>query len=326
MEAYRREHFREQLLKRRRDLEAAQSEQREISQIEQLLQEVDSALKRLADGTYGLCETCHEAVEEDRLRANPLVRFCLDHLTPQQRQSLEEDLDLAARIQKGLLPRTDLHVPGWQFRYHYEAAGPVSGDYLDFIAPDHGSVFFLLGDVSGKGIAASMLMAHLNALFRSLVSTDLPTAELMKRANRIFCDSTLAAHYATLVIVRAEGSGKVEICNAGHPAPLLMGKGGITEFQATGLPLGVFCESEYSCAGFTMAAGDSLMLYTDGLTEARNPAGQEYGPERLARLVGANPRLAPAARLSSCLDDLTAFRSGAQRSDDLSILVIGREG
>jgi len=168
--------LRTQLEQRRQRLETGIALSPENSPLVRLLEEVDSALARMEKGTYGLCETCHDAVERHRLIADPLIRYCLDHLTAEQQRALEQDLELAARIQRALLPRQDLRVGNWQVHYHYEPAGPVSGDYCDLIHSDGeaGDLLFLLGDVSGKGVAASMLMSQLHAMFRSLASVGLP--------------------------------------------------------------------------------------------------------------------------------------------------------
>src|SRR3981081_1150434 len=126
------------------------------------LHAVDVDLVRTAKGSYGLCQECPEPVEQDRLLADPLVRYCLDHLTVPERAALQRDLDLASEVQRNLLPQAGLRTSGWETSYHYAPVGPVSGDYCDLI-PSDGQLFFVLGDVSGKGVAASMLMAQLHA-------------------------------------------------------------------------------------------------------------------------------------------------------------------
>ena len=239
--------FREQLLERRDRLHSAMAVSRQAGSLAALLNEVDSALSRLDEGTYGLCETCHDSVEKTRLLADPLVRYCLDHLTPDQRRVLEDDLDLASQIQRELLPQEDLTLDGWQVAYHYRTLGPVSGDYCDVIKSPEGGKdwFFILGDASGKGVAASMLMAHLHAIFRALVATGLPMRQLVERASRVFCESTVSPYFATLVCGRARTSGEIELCNAGHCRPLVIQEGQVTRLEATGLPLGLFCEGQY---------------------------------------------------------------------------------
>ena len=122
---------RSQLLDRRQKLETALVKFSESGGLRQLLQEVDAALDRLGAGAYGLCEVCHDPVETERLIADPLARFCLDHLSPHEQRMLERDLEMAARIQAELLPQPDSAFGPWHVARHYEAAGPVSGDYCD---------------------------------------------------------------------------------------------------------------------------------------------------------------------------------------------------
>jgi sigma-B regulation protein RsbU (phosphoserine phosphatase) len=183
----------------------------------------------------------------------------------------------------------------------------------------------MLGDVSGKGVAASMLMAQLHAMFRTLISVGLPLNQLVERASRVFCESTLPTHYATLVCGRADSSGGVEICNAGHLPPLVArASGGVSVIEATGLPLGVFCNEQFDCARVRLAEGDALLLYTDGLSESQNILGEEYGRERLSSLVGERRALAPGELIKTCVRDLSAFRAGTPVTDDLTILALRR--
>ena len=316
--------FRDQLMDRRRRLESAVAGKTPSGDVARLLVEVDAALARMDGGTYGLCEVCHDPVEIDRLIADPLVRFCIDHLSPREQRALEDDLALAARIQRELLPKADMRVDGWEISYVYHPARVVSGDYCDLINSTDGALFFMLGDVSGKGVAASMLMAHLHALYRSLVLTGLSLASLMERASRVFCESTLPTHYATLVGGRAEPSGEIEICNAGHPPPLVVTRDGVSDIEATGLPVGLFCEERFSTVRVRLAPDDALLLYTDGVSEARDAAGAEYGRERLGRLLASCYRQPAADVMRMCLEDLRTFRGGMAATDDLTLMVVRR--
>jgi sigma-B regulation protein RsbU (phosphoserine phosphatase) len=316
--------FRDQLMDRRRKLENAARSERTSADVARLLVEVDAALARMDEGTYGLCEVCHDPVEIDRLIADPLVRFCIDHLTPREQRALEDDLALAARIQRELLPKADTRVDGWEISYMYHPARVVSGDYCDLINSSDGAFFFMVGDVSGKGVAASMLMAHLHGLYRSLILTGLSLASLMERASRVFCESTLPTHYATLVGGRAEPSGEIEICNAGHPPPLVVTRDGVSDIQATGLPVGLFCEERFSTVRVRLAPEDALLLYTDGVSEARDEAGVEYGRERLRQLLASCHRRPAADVLKTCLDDLRKFRGRTAATDDLTLMVVRR--
>ena len=315
--------FREQLLDRRRKLEKA-AVHRGGDEVTRLLQEVDAALGRLEVGTFGLCETCHDAIEADRLLADPLTRFCLDHLTASEQRALEQDLDLASRIQRELLPKTDTRLDGWEVAYHYQPAGPVSGDYCDLIRGRGGEVYFAVGDVAGKGVAAAMLMSHLSAMLRTLISVGLPLATMMERASRVFCESTLPSHYATLVCGCALPTGKVEICNAGHPPPLVIRENGITAIEATGLPIGMFCSEQFASHELWIEPGESLLLYSDGLIEAQGTTGVEYGIDRLSALAVSGAGRVPAEVVGVCVQDLARFRGTRPVMDDLTLMVIRR--
>jgi len=318
--------LRDQLLVRRERLESSVRVVGPHRHIENLLNEVDAALARMDAGSYGTCETCHDPVEKDRLLADPLVRLCLDHLTAQQRQSLEQDLDLARQLQQGLLPAANLQSSGWSVSYHYQPLGIVSGDYCDLVVRENGStnLFFALGDVSGKGVAAAILMSQLHAIFRTLAAANLPTQTLVERASRVFCETTMSTFFATLICGRADAAGGMELCNAGHCAALLSQQGKVTRLEATGVPMGMFCDGLYSTCQVRLAPGESLLLYTDGVSEARSPAGEEYGEERLETLLAQESQAPPPALIRACLDALNAFRSGQPLLDDLTIMAIQR--
>jgi sigma-B regulation protein RsbU (phosphoserine phosphatase) len=293
--------------------------------LEALLRVVDSALDRLAAGTYGLCEACHDTVERDRLLADPLIRFCLDHLTDLERTVLQRDLDLASELQRRLLPPADLEVDGWETSYHYAPLGPVSGDYCD-LYPFDGQLFFMLGDVSGKGVAASMRMTQLHALFRSLIGMRLPLAEIVEHINRFLCDSGLAGQYATLVCGRAQAGGdgvfgNIELFNAGHLPVIAVQQDGVRLLESTGFPLGMFREASFTSAPLQMGGGDMLFLYTDGLTEAQGDDG-EYGIDRVANLVGRQAAHCAAGVISACLEDLRGFAGANPGLDDVTLLAI----
>jgi sigma-B regulation protein RsbU (phosphoserine phosphatase) len=317
--------LRGQLIERRRRLEDAVAERDETPQLARLLAEVDAALARMDEGSYGLCQVCHTPIEAERIISDPVACVCLGCLTPKQRRALEEDLELAARIQAGLLPRRDFAVEGWQVSYHYEAASLVSGDYCDIVVCERdGSVYFMLGDVSGKGVAASLLMSQLHAMFRTLIPLGLPLNGIVERASRLFCESTLPTHYATLVVGRADPSGEVEICNAGHLPPLHIHEGRVTEIEATGLPVGVFCDEQFTCTRHTLRRGDTLLLYTDGLSESLDRDGKEYGAARLSALLREHCERLPGPLVHACLQDLAAFTAGSPRADDLTVMAIRR--
>ena len=310
---------------RRKRLQAAMATPAANTSIEALLTEVDAALERMRDGTFGICEQCHDTVEAERLIADPLVRMCLDHLDEQQRRALEQDLELASGVQRALLPPHDINAGGWKLHYCYEPAGIVSGDYCDVI-PDgaSGDVFFALGDVSGKGVAASLLMTQLHGIFRSLVNSNLPLDQLVARVSRLFCESTTAGQYATLVCGRASVSGAVELCNAGHLPVFLLREGEVRSLEAKGMPLGMFGAGTYPSEKVQLKRGESLVSYTDGLTESLDGASNEYGLRRLAQFLNGRDALEPEALTGACLAEVKSFSRGVRQHDDRTILVLRR--
>ena len=272
----------------------------------------------------GLCETCHDPIEADRLERNPLVRFCLDHLTEQELRAHEEDLELATQIQAKLLPARDVTTKDWETHYRYEPAGVVGGDYCEIVSSSDGmSLFFALGDVAGKGVAASLLMTHLSAIFRSLLSLDLPLTEVMLRANRLFCESTPTTHYATLVAGHATGN-RVDVCNAGHCRPLLMRHDGTERIDATGLPLGLFCDGQYAVRHIQLDRGDNLVVYSDGITEAEDLEGNAYDEERLIRSLRGHAERDAVSMADGVLRDVSRFRDTRPRQDDMTLLILRR--
>jgi len=315
--------LRPKIIERRERLRAA-AHSVSAEYVNDLLVEIDATLQKIDNGSFGLCETCHDPIEADRLECNPLLRFCLDHLTEKQLRAHEQDLELATQIQTRLLPARDITTRDWETHYRYQPAGVVGGDYCEIIASGDGqSLFFAVGDVAGKGVAASLLMTHLSAIFRSLVSLDLPLTEMMSRANRLFCESTPATHYATLVAGRATGDG-VNLCNAGHCKPLLLRRDGTGSVDSTGLPLGLFCDSRYGDTHIQLDTGDNLVLYSDGITEAQDPAGGVYDEERLIRSLQGYAEQDAIAMTQGVLRDVARFCDTRPQQDDITLLIVRR--
>jgi sigma-B regulation protein RsbU (phosphoserine phosphatase) len=316
--------LREQLLDRRNKLEHAAQDPDGFDRLRVLLEEVDSALAKMDNGSYGICESCHDTIERDRLIADPLVRFCLDHLSRREKSALERDLELANRVQRGLLPKGNLDRDGWQICYHYEPAGLVSGDYCDVIDADENGLFFIVGDVSGKGVAASMLMAHLHAMFRTLIPVEPSLPCMLQHASRVFRGSTLPNQYATLVAGRACRDGRIEICNAGHPFPFVVRAGAVEELQTSDLPIGLFGAEEFAVTELSLDRGDGLVIYSDGVSDAMDPSGKEYGANRLRELIVQKQIPDASTLLAACRDDLKDFCQDAAKTDDVTLLVLAR--
>jgi len=142
----------------------------------------------------------------------------------------------------------------------------------------------------------------------------------------MFAESTIATHYATLVCGRAAQRGEIEICNAGHCPPLLLHGGEVTPVEATGLPIGIFAEAEFTSKRIALDPGDAMVIYTDGLSEAQDVSRCEYGAERLMRILRQCHCLGSLQMLEACVQDVEKFRSGEPLGDDLTLMVVRRSG
>jgi phosphoserine phosphatase RsbU/P len=315
------ENLRGQLLDKRGRLEEIVDIKKGDSYLISLLKEVNSALERMDNGTYGICEVCHDPIEDDRLLVDPLIRVCLGDLDLHQQKSLEMDLELASKMQNALLPKRNLNSQQWEISYKYMPAGPVSGDYCDIINLNNNELLFVLADVTGKGVAASLLMTQIHAIFHSLSVFELPLNELLQQVNRLICESTAFSHFATLVCGKLLKNGEIEIINAGHCLPLILKKYDIINVDSSSMPLGIFCNMEYQVQKIKLEKGESLVIYSDGLSEARKEQ-EEYGERRIMELASRNSNLSTQELINIFVDDVSEFINGTKMIDDLTIMAI----
>ena len=315
----------EKLRARRRRLASVGAEGGE--DLVELLQRVDLVLANLEHSDWGECRVCDEAIDDPPSGVGDLVSICLKCLSDDERRGLEADLQKAAKVQQGLLPPRELTYHGWSIAWHWEPLGAVSGDHVDILMPncEEEVLHLLLGDVVGKGVSASLLQSHLHALFRGLAVADLSLAELMRKANSVFYQATAPASYASLISTRLHRDGVLEMTNAGHPRPLLANHRGVRPVEGSGLPLGLFPESGYSPWDIHLEPGNTVLFYTDGLTEAENDHG-EYGIGRAAASLRRAFRKPLREVVEECREDLLEFLGAHQRTDDLTLLAIRRVG
>lgn len=233
------------------------------------------------------------------------------------------ELSAAARLQRALLPPSPYAHGAWSAAYRFLPAGVVGGDILDLV-PYGDRLYLVFADVSGKGIAASMLTAYVHAVFRSLIPFGLPIEEVVRRASALLCSSTLPAQYVTLVFGALAQDGEIVLANAGHPPPFVIGDGSHSRVVPTGAAAGLFCDSQFGTARLRLEADQTLLLYSDGVTEAFAADGREYGAERLqsvATAAGASDAEGLIARIEA---DHASFLGGTAPHDDLTILAVRR--
>jgi len=249
------------------------------------------------------------------------------HEAALRQQALERELALAHQVQRGILPARQPEIADYDFFEFYEAASQLGGDYYDYVELPEGRLAVVVADVSGKGVAASLLMAKLSAETRFCLAIEPEPREAISRLNRIFCGSGWEDRFVTLVLAVLDPAlHEVTIVNAGHLPPLLRRGPDVVEPVAeaeTRLPLGVEAGIVYEQATMPLSPGECLTLYTDGITEAMNRAGELYGRARLLdRLRGEADKVAGIGQ--GILDDVKQFVGARPQSDDMCLACFGR--
>jgi len=242
-------------------------------------------------------------------------------------QAHQRELAVAHEVQRGFLPSSAPRIPEYDFFEFYEPAQQLGGDYYDYIELPGGRLAVVVADVSGKGISASLLMAKLSAETRYCLASEPEPAQAMARLNRVFCDSSWEDRFVTMVLaVLDPRRHEVTLVNAGHLPPLWRrGPGQVTPISdvESDLPLGVERDVNYPHHTLSLAPGDALVLYTDGITEAMNAKDDLYGFERLLNLLGSD--LGDIPQLGRrVLDDVKRFVGTRAQSDDLCLVCFGR--
>ena len=268
------------------------------------------------------------ALENSRLTAQIAAEVA-------NRVQRNRELDLARDVQQRLFPQVYPQIPGLDYAGACRPALGVGGDYYDFIRLSDAELGIAIGDVSGKGIPAALLMATLRAYLHGQTRrrvTDL--AEVMVNLNRLVYESSAANRYATFFYAQYDSSTRVlEYVNAGHNPPLIFrthsDRQAVLRLDPSGPVIGLMPDCSYIQQRVTLEDGDVLVLFTDGITEAMNAAGDEWGEERLTQVIGANRALPARELIDRIVHTSDRFVAGAAQYDDMTLItarVIGRDG
>jgi len=244
-----------------------------------------------------------------------------------QKRLIDEELKTASTIQRRLLPPPPTGIPGYSFTGANRACRTVSGDYYDFVCRPDGKVYFVIGDISGKGVTAGLMMAGLQVAFRIFSKADPDPATLVSQLNVALKENLPQSKFATLFLGRLDTkSGVVEYANAGHPPPLWVRNDGVEELGETDLLLGVVSRAEYTNRRVTLAPGDALILFTDGVSEAENAEGHELGTETVSAAV-KTLHGAHADVLAQTVDEAVLAHVGEPDAlgDDVTLVVVSRD-
>ena len=236
-----------------------------------------------------------------------------------------DELKAGRAVQQALMPEKAPHVPGWDLWLTTRSAKEVGGDLVDFIRLTDQRCAVAIGDVAGKGLSAALLMAKLQATLRALAADSTSLSSLGASLNRIFCRDSLKNMFASLAYIElAPNSGSVRLVNAGHIPPVLIRRGVIEKLEKGGVALGIMPDATFEEQRMELQPGDTLLVYSDGLIEARNVSGEFYGEQRLhntlSRLTGQT-----AEQLGERLiAEVDRFAGEEKAFDDLSIIVARR--
>ncbi len=239
-----------------------------------------------------------------------------------ERQRLEQEINIARDIQQALLPRNFPDTPNFIVTGVNFPCLSVGGDYFDVFPLSDGRTAFVIADVSGKGLGAAILTTMLQgALSGMTLGTD--PARVFNHVNRFLCDHSEVGRYATVFFGILDNAGHLEFINAGHPSPFLIRRGTAEEaFTEGSYPVGLVPEAEYTAACLKLEPGDTLVLFTDGVTEAMDPDEQLFGIPRLKTLLTGQLEC-PLEQLQKCvLEAVENFTRGARQADDLTLLIL----
>ena len=262
-----------------------------------------------------------------------LLMFVLLMLEIADRVVMKRDLQIAREIQTWLLPGAPPQIPGISVAYATRPANTVAGDYYDvFPRPgktnEENRIVFAVADVAGKSIPAAMLMATFQASLKTLSTAQVALPELVANMNKYACSNSQGGlRFTTAFLSEYDAARRVfTYINAGHNNPILRrSNGSIERLDVGGLPLGIQPEAKYESASVTLAPGDWLIIFTDGVVEAENARQEEYGETRLLGAIGAGAATAPTDMLKRLMAELDLFVGSTPQHDDVTCLLVKAE-
>ncbi len=243
-----------------------------------------------------------------------------------ERERMERELELATEIQQRFQPSGPPEIDGYEFLGISFSCYEIGGDYYDFIGTHDGKMVAALGDVSGKGTGAALLMSSLHAAIHGQISARNSLYDTVLSVNKYLAENTPSNRFVTLFIGELDpGSGSIKYINAGHNPPLFVrADGTVTMLESGGLPLGLMAGADYEPGIADLGPGDTLIVYSDGVTEATNPEDEEFGLERLVEIVKNNLKASASGLRDRIESALSGFTLNAPANDDITLLIVKR--
>lgn len=241
-----------------------------------------------------------------------------------ERARLERELQLARSVQRGLLPEGPPGLTGWEIASYWQAAHSVGGDFYDFIPLGRDRLGVVVADVSDKGMSAALFMALSRSILRASVTRS-GAARTLARANRLICADAREGMFVTVFYCLLDGSSdEVVYASAGHNPPLLVSLQGAQYLPMRGMALGIEPSAAFADRRMAVRPGEAVVMYTDGLTEATNEQGEQFGSDRLLEAVRGAADRPPAAIIEHVMQDITRFAGDQPVADDATIVVARR--
>jgi hypothetical protein len=266
---------------------------------------------------------------EDRglsIQYNGLGAFCILLVTILELKDkllAHGELESGRAVQRAMMPEQAPFVPGWNVWLFTRSANEVGGDLVDFLRLDSNRIGIAIGDVAGKGLGAALFMVKIQSTLRALAPDYESLSDLAAKLNAILIRDGLPSKFSSLFFARINApTGDLQYINAGHMPPLVISPDGVTELSKGNPALGLAHDSQFAAHDLTLQGGQSLVIYSDGLTEAQNEAGEFYGVDRFKSLCRECRTSSAQSFGERILSTISAFEGEARRTDDLSLVIL----
>jgi sigma-B regulation protein RsbU (phosphoserine phosphatase) len=312
-------------------LETASEEEKDVCLcdddicIEEHLHIIDESLEKIEDHTLGICEICQGVVDAALLEMDYTAHVCLDHYSEDERRRLESELELSQVVQRALLPQSAPRISGVEVAAFSRPAEIIGGDYFDFFKFRDGSHGLVIADVSGHGVSAGMFMSSLQTAIQTMAPYADSPAEILERINRFYIHNINFTTFVTVFLAQFDPTTlTLTYVNAGHNPPAIYraGKNEIQWLMPSAPAIGLAEMFYPRTESVTLTKGDSLLLYTDGVTEVLNTSNEQFGQDRLAELFRQSIHLSAQSILQSVLQKASAFGDNRSLADDLTMVAL----
>ena len=292
--------------------------------IEEHLHVIDQSLEKMENGTFGICEICHEPVDRELLQMDYTASVCLGHFTDAELRQLESELELSQVIQRGLLPQTLPSIDGLNIAAFSRPAQILGGDYFDFMNFKDGAHGLVMADVSGHGVSAGMFMSSLQTAFQTLVPDANSPLEVLERINRLYIHNINFTTFVTIFFGKYDPQTRIlTYANAGHNSAYLYRMATDQEIwlRPTGPAIGLMEGFVIRNEDVKLEPGDILLLYTDGITEASNHQGTLWGEDNLADIIRTNTDSSAEQLIQKILVAMKDHTGGNPLADDVTLVI-----